>query len=78
MSIRSHLRRSALQNRSRAVLKTALYRVVMILITIAVALAVTGQIGQALSIGLVTNAVKTGTYYVYERLWDRVTWGLTS
>ena len=48
----------------------------MILITIGVALAVTGQVDQALSIGLVANVVKTGTYYGYERLWDRIAWGV--
>jgi len=78
MSIRSYFRKRALQNRSRAIVKTVLYRAVMVLITIVVALVVTGQLEEALSIGLVTNLVKTGTYYGYERLWDRVAWGVES
>ena len=72
----SVLRGRALQNRSRAIVKTLVYRLVMVIITILVALVVTGQLDQALSIGLVANVVKTGTYYAYERLWDRIAWGV--
>ena len=48
----------------------------MIAITIAVALAVTGDVNAALNIGLVANAVKTAAYYLYERAWDRIAWGV--
>ena len=48
----------------------------LIVITVAVAFWFTGDTGQALSIGLVANVVKTGTYYGYERLWDRISWGV--
>lgn len=61
---------------SRAVVKTALYRVVMVCVSVAVAYLVVGDVSAALSIGLVTNAVKTATYYSYERLWDRIAWGV--
>ncbi|MFB6293169.1 MAG: DUF2061 domain-containing protein [Halonotius sp.] len=66
------------QRLSRALAKTLGYRVLMVLITVAVAFGVTGNTGEALSIGLVANVVKTGTYYGYERLWDRISWGLAS
>jgi len=68
--------RSPHQRMSRALVKTLLYRVLMVVITVAVALLVTGNTEQALSIGLVANLVKTGTYYGYERLWDRISWGV--
>jgi uncharacterized membrane protein len=64
------------QLRSRAAVKTVLYRVFMILVSVTVAYAVTGSVAQSLSIGLVTNLVKTCTYYGYERLWDRISWGV--
>lgn len=64
------------QVRRRAVVKTAVYRVVMVLVTVVVALAFTGNVGDALNIGIAANVVKTGTYYAYERLWDRVHWGI--
>jgi uncharacterized membrane protein len=47
----------------------------MILITVVVAWLVVGDVGEALNIGLLANLVTTGTYYGYERLWDRVAWG---
>lgn len=64
------------QARNRAILKTAGYRALMILITIAVAWVIVGDVRQAIDIGVVANVIKTGTYYGYERLWDRITWGI--
>jgi len=68
--------RSAFQARRRAIVKTVCYRFFMLLITVAVAWAVVGDLGAALNIGLVANVLKTGTYYVYERVWDRISWGV--
>lgn len=68
--------RYAHQRRSRAVVKTVLYRLFMIVVSITVAWLVVGDVAAALSIGLATNVVKTLTYYGYERLWDHVTWGI--
>ncbi|KAB7514756.1 DUF2061 domain-containing protein [Halosegnis rubeus] len=74
MGLRSRLR-TPLQARRRVVVKTACYRLVMILVSIVVAYLVVGDVTDALSIGLITNVVKTLTYYGYERLWDRIAWG---
>ena len=68
--------RKANQRRSRALVKTGLYRLCMILVSVLVAWAIVGDAAAAVSIGLATNVVKTGTYYVYERLWAHVTWGV--
>lgn len=64
------------QLRSRAVVKTLLYRVFMLGLTMAVVYGFTGSVGDAVNIGIVTNLAKTGTYYVYERAWDRIAWGV--
>ena len=69
--------RSPHQARLRAVVKTLCYRVLMVLITVVVAWFVVGDLTDALNIGLVANVVKTGTYYAYERLWDRIDWGVS-
>ena len=50
----------------------------MLLITIVVAFAFTNEFGQALNIGIVTNVAKTCTYYIYERFWDRISWGVNT
>ena len=65
------------QRRRRAIVKTLCYRLFMILITIGVAFLITGNTGEAVSIGLITNVAKTFTYYVYERAWDHIAWGVT-
>lgn len=74
--IQTVITRSPHQRMSRALVKTLLYRVLMVVITIAVAFFFTGDSSAALSIGVVANVIKTGIYYGYERLWDRITWGL--
>jgi uncharacterized membrane protein len=58
--------------------KTVLYRLLMLVVTVIVALAVTGDPEAALNIGVAANLVKTVTYYGYERLWDRIEWGLVA
>ena len=52
--------------------KALLYRLFMVALTVAVAYLVTADGAASLQIGLVTNLIKTGTYYGYERLWDRI------
>lgn len=59
----------------RSIAKTVVYRGVMVLITVIVAFFFTEDAGTSVSIGIVTNAVKTFTYFGYERLWARVGWG---
>jgi uncharacterized membrane protein len=49
-------------------MKTFLYRIVMAVIPIVVALLGTSDVGASINIGIATNAVKTGAYYAYERL----------
>ncbi|PSP75782.1 hypothetical protein BRC86_02800 [Halobacteriales archaeon QS_3_64_16] len=66
--------RRARQTGTRSVVKTALYRVLMFLVTGAVAFVMTGDLGTALDIGIATNLIKTLTYYGYERLWARIEW----
>ena len=66
------------QHRLRAVVKTLCYRLLMVAITVTVAWAVLGNVADALNIGIAANVVKTGTYYAYERLWDRISWGVAA
>jgi uncharacterized membrane protein len=72
------LTKTAFQARNRAIVKTLGYRLLMVVITVVVAWAIIGKVSDALDIGIITNLVKTGTYYTYERLWDRVTWGVAT
>ncbi len=78
VTLRKVFRPDALQCRRRALAKTALYRTLMVCITVAVAFFVTDDPATALNIGIAANVLKTGTYYGYERLWDRIDWGLAT
>ncbi|WP_076148776.1 DUF2061 domain-containing protein [Natrinema saccharevitans] len=66
---------SAIQAQKRAIVKIICYRLVLLLITVTIAWLFVGDVDAAVNIGLVANLVKTGTYYLYERTWDRITWG---
>lgn len=74
--LREFVSRTPLQRRRRAVGKTLCYRLFMLLITVGVAWFVVGDVSDALNIGVGTNVIKTATYYGYERLWDRIDWGV--
>ncbi|WP_336343610.1 DUF2061 domain-containing protein [Halalkalicoccus ordinarius] len=76
--VRDVLSGPALQARRRAIVKTLCYRLFMLLITVIVAWTIVGDAGDALNIGIATNLTKTGTYYVYERAWDHITWGVSN
>lgn len=67
--------RSAIHARRRALAKTICYRLFMLVVTVTVAWVIVGDVSAALNIGILTNVLKTGTYYVYERVWDHITWG---
>lgn len=69
--------RQAIASRKRAVVKTLSYRLVMVSITVGIAFLIVGDVFEALNIGLVTNVLKSGTYYIYERLWSHIEWGVS-
>jgi uncharacterized membrane protein len=58
-----------------SLVKSLFYRLFMVALTVAVAYFVTTDTTASLQIGIVTNVLKTGTYYGYERLWDRFRFG---
>lgn len=60
--------------RSRTLAKTVSYRALMVCITTVVAFFVTRDTTAAVHIAVAANAVKTGSYYLHERAWDRVDW----
>ena len=68
--------RRTLQARKRAIVKTLCYRLCMVVITVSIAWLVVGDVGDAVNIGIAANLLKTGTYYLYERAWDRIAWGV--
>jgi uncharacterized membrane protein len=59
----------------RSLVKTVIYRV-WVLLTTYIMLLVTGQtLESALVPTLIINAVWMTSFYVYDRVWSRITWG---
>ena len=75
--VRNAVSRSTLQARKRAIVKTLCYRLFMVILTVIVAWLIIGNIEEALNIGIIANLLKMGTYYIYERIWDHITWGIS-
>jgi uncharacterized membrane protein len=62
----------------RSIVKAISYRCTGTLFTILVSLLVSGQIKVALSIGLIELFTKTGIFYLHERAWTKIRFGLTA
>jgi len=60
------------ESRFRSLIKGLTWRVLATLTTILIALAITGEISHALTIGGVEFFAKLGVYYLHERAWARV------
>jgi len=63
------------ETRTRSLVKTVIYRI-WVLITTYVMLVVTGQtLESALWPTVIINAVWMTSFYLYDRLWARISWG---
>lgn len=60
----------------RSLVKATSYRLVATSLVFVIAFAVTGSVAPAAKIGLVAAVGKTGLYYAWERLWNRISWGI--
>jgi uncharacterized membrane protein len=60
----------------RTIIKAASYRVFATMTVFLVSYLYTGNFASAASIGLTAAVVKTMLYYVWERLWNNISWGL--
>ncbi|MEE9116123.1 MAG: DUF2061 domain-containing protein [Thermoplasmata archaeon] len=59
-------------------MKTAIYRILMILITFVTALVFSGELLLSVGIAGAANFTKSFTYYAYEGAWGYITWGRSS
>jgi uncharacterized membrane protein len=66
-----------IDNHYRSVIKGASYRFFGTIDTIVIALFVTGDYTKAFSIGATEVFTKIGLFYLHERLWYRISWGMT-
>ncbi len=64
------------ETKRRSIVKGLTYRVMATLATFTVAFLFTGDISSSVQIGLADFIVKLTLFFVNERLWARVTWGI--
>ncbi len=64
------------ESRARSVAKAFTWRALASLTTFAIVLAVIGEVEVALAVGGVEVIAKLAVFYVHERAWGRVGWGL--
>lgn len=66
----------AAQTRRRSIAKTVGYRLIATSLVVAIAFATTGSLNAAATIGLSAAVAKTTLYYLWERLWSGISWGV--
>ena len=63
------------ETRKRSIVKSVLWRVICIVVSIVTSFFLTGNLDIAVAIGTVYNAITMVLYYFHERLWDKIGWG---
>jgi uncharacterized membrane protein len=64
------------ESRKRSLVKTIIYRALIVLFDFAVLYIFTKKIILATGVVLVTNIYPALLYYFYERFWNKVQWGI--
>ncbi len=64
-----------MESHYRSVIKALSWRFLATLITVIIALIVTGRFGFAAKIGLADTIIKLAVYYAHERIWDNLKYG---
>ena len=64
------------QTHRRSIVKAASYRLFATSLVFLIALLFTGKLGASAKIGLSAAVAKTVLYYLWERVWTNISWGL--
>lgn len=65
-----------METQKRTLLKTAIYRGFTTIVLFLTSWMYTGNFGESSVITIAFNIIATGFYYVHERFWGKLTWGL--
>lgn len=65
-----------MEQHRRSLAKAASYRLVATSLVFAIAFLYTGNVGNAAKIGVSAAVAKTALYYLWERLWSHIAWGV--
>ncbi|MBR9706753.1 DUF2061 domain-containing protein [Candidatus Pacearchaeota archaeon] len=64
------------ERKRRSIFKSITWRICATITTVILVYIFTGELALALSLGIVEVIVKMIVYYVHERVWIKVRWGL--
>lgn len=64
------------ESRKRSVIKMLTYRAILTALLAVISWIFTGDIGQTTVITIVFSISATAIYYIHERLWNGIHWGL--
>jgi len=60
----------------RSLAKAVTYRIVIIILDFTVIYFLTGRVDVALGFMVISNIYTTAAYFVHERIWNRIKWGI--
>jgi adenylylsulfate kinase len=60
----------------RSLVKAITYRAVIIVLDFLVIYLLTGRVDVALGFMIISNIYTTAAYFVHERIWNKITWGI--
>ena len=61
--------------RKRSVVKSIVWRIICIVVSIVVTFFLSGKWDIAVAVGTVYNVITMILYYFHERIWNRIKWG---
>jgi uncharacterized membrane protein len=64
--------------RSRSVVKSVTFRVIVVISDLVVIFLITHRVDQTIVLTILTNIASTVLYYLHERAWNLVDWGRIS
>lgn len=62
--------------KTRSLVKTIIWRIISFILTIGIVYITTGNLTAAFSIGAIEVVIKFVSYYSYERIWNKIKWGI--
>ncbi len=60
----------------RSLVKAVTYRIVIVVLDFTVVYFLTGRVDVALGFMVISNIYTTAAYFIHERIWNRIRWGI--
>jgi uncharacterized membrane protein len=61
--------------RKRSVVKSIVWRIICIIVSVVVTFLLSGEWDIAVAVGTLYNVITMILYYFHERIWNRIKWG---